>query len=68
MIAYSNEFRRDVLAACDAGRGTLEVAQSFGVSTSWIRKIKQDRRETGKVAPATTRRRQRAWDAWGIGW
>jgi uracil-DNA glycosylase len=34
MDAYSKEFRRDVLAACDAGGGTREVALRFGVSES----------------------------------
>ena len=34
MEAYSKEFRRDVLAAVDAGRGTGEVATLFGVSES----------------------------------
>ena len=51
MQAYSKEFRRDVLAACDAGGGTREVATRFDVSESWVRRIKQDRRESGKVAP-----------------
>lgn len=64
MKAYSKEFRRDVLAACDAGLGTLAVANQFRVSTAWIRRIKQERREFGKVAPATTRRRGHVWDAW----
>jgi transposase len=60
--AYSKEFRRDVLRACDSGKGTREVAVKFGVSESWVRRIKQARRELGKVAPATTRRRRRIWE------
>jgi transposase len=32
MEAYSKEFRRDVLRACDAGGGTREVALKFNVS------------------------------------
>ena len=51
MEAYSKEFRRDVLAACDAGEGTRSVALRFDVSESWVRRIKQERREQGKVAP-----------------
>ena len=47
MKAYSMEFRRDVLTACDAGGATREVAVRFCVSESWVRRIKQDRRETG---------------------
>jgi transposase len=64
MKAYSREFRRDVLAACDAGGGTREVATRFRVSESWVRRIKQDRRESGKLAAKTTRVRPHMWDAW----
>lgn len=64
MQAYSKEFRRDVLQACDEGGGTREVALRFGVSESWVRRIKQRRRETGQVAPKTTRRRRPSWAAW----
>ena len=34
MEAYSKEFRRDVLRACDAGEGTRAVAVRFDVSES----------------------------------
>ena len=64
MQPYSKEFRRDVLAACDAGEGTRVVATRFGVSESWVRRIKQERRESGKVAPKTTRDRKHIWEAW----
>jgi transposase len=63
MQAYSKEFRRDVLAACDRGQGTREVARLFQVSESWVRRVKQVRREQGKVAPCTTRRRIPLWAA-----
>lgn len=62
-MVYSKEFRAQVLAACDAGEGTQAVALRFNVSESWVRRIKQQRRETGKVAPATTRRRIPRWRA-----
>ena len=62
MESYSKEFRRDVLAACDAGGGTREVALRFDVSESWVRRVKQERREQGKVAPATTRNRRKSWE------
>lgn len=62
MEAYSKEFRRDVLAACDAGGGTRQVALQFNVSESWVRRIKQERREQGKTAPKTTRNRSKCWD------
>ena len=62
MEAYSKEFRRDVLLACDAGEGTRAVALRFQVSESWVRRIKQERREQGKVAPLSTRRRRKIWE------
>ena len=61
MKAYSKEFRREVLAACDAGGGTRDVATRFRVSESWVRRIKQERREQGKTAPKSTRNRTPAW-------
>lgn len=64
MQPYSKEFRRDVLAACDAGGATGEVALQFLVSQSWVRRIKQQRRETGQIAPKTTRNRRRKWEPW----
>ena len=51
MQAYSKEMRRDVLAACDAGEGTRAVALRFGCSESWVRRVKQERREQGKLPP-----------------
>lgn len=62
MEAYSKEFRRDVLAACDAGEGTRAIALRFEVSESWVRRIKQERREHGKVAPHVKRRRHKVWE------
>ena len=62
MESYSKEFRRDVLAACDAGEGTRSVALRFDVSESWVRRIKQERREQGKLAPLATRRRRKVWE------
>jgi transposase len=62
MDAYSREFRRDVLAACDGGGGTRAVALRFGVSESWVRRVKQERREQGKLAPKTTRNRRKSWE------
>ena len=59
--AYSKEFRREVLSACDEGLGTRDAANLFKVSESWVRRIKQDRRELGKTAPCTTRNRTAAW-------
>lgn len=60
---YSAEFRREVLKECDAGQGTRVVATKFNVSESWVRRIKQERREQGKLAPLKTRRRTPRWAA-----
>jgi len=51
MKAYSMDLRRRVLAMCDAGRSTREVSQVLGVSKSWVRRLKQRRREDGRVGP-----------------
>lgn len=64
MEPYSKEFRGEVLAACDAGEGTQAVALRFKVSESWVRRIVQQRRETGQIAPKTTRARLPQWQAW----
>ena len=60
-MIYSKERRAEVLRECDAGRGTREVAAFFGVSESRVRRAKQERRETGKVAPKPTRDRKPSW-------
>ena len=62
MESYSKEFRREVLTACDAGGGTREVALRFEVSESWVRRIKQARREQGQVAPKIRRNRRKSWE------
>lgn len=49
MKAYSLDFRNRVLALCDAGKGTHEVSKMLAVSESWIRRLKQRRREEGRV-------------------
>jgi transposase len=64
MDPYSAEFRGEVLAACDANEGTHDIAVRFKVSESWVRRIKQQRRETGQVAPKTAAPRQAKWQAW----
>ncbi len=51
MEPYSMDLRERVLAACDAGKRTAEVAATFRVCASWVRRLKQRRRETGRVAP-----------------
>lgn len=51
MRPYSMDLRQRVLAACDDGLGTAEVAETFAVSPSWVRRLKQRQRETGSAAP-----------------
>jgi transposase len=62
-MVYSKERRAEVLGACDAGKGTRQVALQFGVSESWVRRVKQQRRELGKVEPKLTRDRTPDWAA-----
>ena len=51
MKAYSIDLRQRVLGDCDAGMTTREVATKFRVSESWVRRLKQRRRETGEIGP-----------------
>jgi len=64
MVPYSKEMRREVLAACDRGEGTRIVALRFKCSESWVRRVKQERRELGKAEPLLTRRRTPKWEAY----
>lgn len=61
MKAYSKEMRRDVLEDYDLGMTTAEVALKYKVSKSWVRRVKQERRELDKVAPTLTRNRTPKW-------
>ena len=51
MEAYSLDLRKRVLGACDAGKGTKEVARLFDVSPAWVRRLKQRRRELNTIEP-----------------
>ena len=53
MTPYSTDLRQRVLRDCDAGVGTRAVATKYAVSESWVRKLKQQRRETGSIEPRT---------------
>jgi len=51
MAAYSEDLRQRVVQACDDGELTREeIAKYFGVSTAWIRRLLQRRRETGSFS------------------
>jgi transposase len=53
--AYSMDLRQRVLKDCDGGLGTKAVADKYAVSESWVRRLKQRRRESGQVAPIAQR-------------
>ena len=49
--AYSQDLRDRVIAARDRGMNTKPVADLFGVSRSWVRRVMQRRRECGQTTP-----------------
>ena len=51
MKSYSIDLRAKVLAAHDRGSKHIDIAQMFGVSQSWVRRVVQRRREHGELAP-----------------
>jgi transposase len=48
---YSLDLRQRILADCDQGLTTRVVATKYSVSESWVRRLKQRRRQTGEVTP-----------------
>ncbi len=48
---YSQDLRDRVLAAADRGMTTWQIADVFCVSASWVRRVKQRRREFGETTP-----------------
>ena len=62
MDSYSLDLRKRILADCDAKMGTRDVATKYRVSESWVRRLKQRRRESGEIAPRASRnKRQPQW-------
>jgi transposase len=51
MKPYSTDLRQRVLADCDTGMPTKQVAQKYSVSPAWVRRLKQRRRESGETEP-----------------
>ena len=49
--AYSQDLRDRVIAARDRGMKTKRVAELFGVSPAWVRRVMQRRREHGETTP-----------------
>jgi transposase len=63
-MAYSMDFRCGVARAYDESGSSIEVAEQFGCSESWVRRLIQHRRERGTLDPLTTARHddQRSYD------
>ena len=59
MRAYSMDLRERALFDSDAGMKAAEVAAKYRVSGSWVRLLKQRRRDTGEVAPRVQRHGRR---------
>jgi transposase len=57
--AYALDRHQRVLADCDAGLLTPQVATKYRVSASWVRRLKQRRRQTGEVTPRPPRNQRR---------
>ena len=53
MAAYSMDLRLRVLRDADAGLPSDELAEKYSVSRAWVDRLKQRRRETGEVGPAS---------------
>jgi transposase len=51
MVSYSMDLRAKVLGAYDRGMTTSAIAEAFGVSTAWVRRVRQRRREHGELGP-----------------
>jgi transposase len=63
-MAYSMDFRERVARAHAESGSSAEVAEAYGCSESWVRRLSQQLRETGSLAPRSTARTddQRAYD------
>ena len=61
---YSLDLRQRVRADCDKGLTTRAVATKYSVSESWVRRLKQRRRESGELAPRAAAPRQPSWPAY----
>lgn len=55
MRAYSMDLRERVIRDSDAGMMADAVAEKYDVSGSWVRWLKQRRRETGEIGPRPQR-------------
>jgi transposase len=62
--AYSMDYRAAVAAAYDECGSSAEVAEQFGCSESWVRRLVQQRRQRGTLEPRSCARHddQRTYD------
>ncbi len=51
MVSYSMDLRAKVLGAYDRGMTTKGIVEAFGVSTAWVRRVRQRRRDHGELGP-----------------
>lgn len=58
-MAYAMEFRLAVAAAYDECGSSTEVAEQFGCSASWVRRLMQRERESGSLEPRPPKRPDR---------
>lgn len=56
MRAHSMDLRVRVLADCDAGLSSCDVAARYRVSRAWVDRLRQRRREIGEIEPQRPRR------------
>src|SRR5436190_24212331 len=63
-MAYSMDLRRSVARAYDECGSSTEVAEQFGCSESWVRRMIQQRRERATLEPLPSARHddQRIYD------
>jgi transposase len=63
-MAYSMDYRMAVARAYDQCGSSIEVAEQFGCSASWVRRLIQQRRQRGTLEPQRSARHddQRTYD------
>ena len=63
-MAYSMDFRIAVARAYEECGSSIEVAEQFGCSASWVRRLVQQDRERGTLEPLSSARHddQRTYD------
>jgi transposase len=55
------DLRKRIFADCDAGLEVRQVAVKYNVSESWIRRLRQRRRESGETAPRPRKKSPPKW-------